>query len=105
MRKHLPGEIAVYVSPDAPERPHRVIGAIFVPNMCRIDTTREARLEELRRQAAKVGADGVMNVVFPTEEGKTTTLLFSCGCASPYSRKDSTYTKYEARADAFVWEE
>ena len=34
IRKHLPSEIAVYLTPSTPERPHRIVGAIFVPDMC-----------------------------------------------------------------------
>ncbi|MCX6843130.1 MAG: hypothetical protein NTX53_12700 [candidate division WOR-3 bacterium] len=101
MRKHLPDEIAVYVSPSTPERPYRVVGSIFVPDMCP-SLDQDGQLQELRKTAAKKGVDGVMNVAFVTREGKV--VLIGCGCGGPPSNGESI-TRHEAKADAFVWED
>jgi hypothetical protein len=100
-RGHAPGKIAVYLPPDLPERPYRMVGSIIVPRMCSVGS-REESLEELRKKAAAVGVDGVMNVALTTRNGRVSS--FGCAGGATYHNEDS-YTYYEARGDAFVWGE
>ena len=101
-RKHLPSEIAVYMSPATPERPHRIVGTFFVRDIC-ADDVQQAQLQELRKRAAREGIDGVMNVEFTTSQGKI--VKVGCGCGTPIYDNKESWTRHEARADAFVWED
>ena len=103
--------VVVYMKPNNPARPYRVVGSIVVAppsNDCLQPTSPLLHggmpdyITALKAKAAAVGVDGVTNV----EAAPRTITSASGGCiyGMPYYSENSS-TVYDVRGDAFVWAE
>ena len=94
-----PQEIAVYISPNMPEKNCEIVGTIIVSPNENV-RNQEAYLNELRKKAAEAGVDGVLNVEIKELPKKQT----QGGCISgvPYYYQEN-YNLYEIKGNAFVW--
>ena len=99
IRAQTADRILVYMKPNSPASPVRIIGTIMVTPPS-ADAALSAYIAVLKEKAAAIGADGVTAV----EATPRTMTSASGGCmgGTPYYAQSSS-TAYDVKGDAFVW--